>query len=283
MPIKLLEKVTFVDTPGIIENRKQQERGYPYNDVMKWFIDRADLIIVVFDPSKLDVGSELESLFTQLKGRESQIRIILNKADSILTQELMRVYGALFWNLAPLINVTEPPRVYTGSFWSNLFKPNTSHELFLKEEISLLHDLYQTINNNVENKIAFIRQHAYQVRIHALLIDKYLETFNSKNSVFGDSEAIMTHIIEHPEQYNIYNGVLADEYISKHDLPRPELYREFFSINALNMFKPLKSHCSLIYGCAADHLLAAIRLDLPKLLTAFTKNTSICHSKNCNN
>lgn len=27
MPHKLLERVTFVDTPGIIENRKQQERG----------------------------------------------------------------------------------------------------------------------------------------------------------------------------------------------------------------------------------------------------------------
>lgn len=27
MPHKLLERVTIVDTPGIIENRKQQERG----------------------------------------------------------------------------------------------------------------------------------------------------------------------------------------------------------------------------------------------------------------
>ena len=27
MPHQLLERVTFVDTPGIIENRKQQERG----------------------------------------------------------------------------------------------------------------------------------------------------------------------------------------------------------------------------------------------------------------
>lgn len=27
VPHKILERVTFVDTPGIIENRKQQERG----------------------------------------------------------------------------------------------------------------------------------------------------------------------------------------------------------------------------------------------------------------
>ena len=31
MPHKLLERVTFVDTPGIIENRKQQERGEKRN------------------------------------------------------------------------------------------------------------------------------------------------------------------------------------------------------------------------------------------------------------
>ena len=77
MPRALLEKITIVDTPGIIENRKQQERGYPFNEVMKWFIDRASLIFITFDPSKLDVGTELESTFKQLKGRESQIKIVL--------------------------------------------------------------------------------------------------------------------------------------------------------------------------------------------------------------
>lgn len=69
MPLELLQWVTIVDTPGIIENRRQQERGYPFNDVMKWFIDRAALILVMFDPSKLDVGLELENTFRQLKVR----------------------------------------------------------------------------------------------------------------------------------------------------------------------------------------------------------------------
>lgn len=41
---------------------------------MQWFINKADLIFIVFDPTKLDVGIELETLFKQLKGKESQIR-----------------------------------------------------------------------------------------------------------------------------------------------------------------------------------------------------------------
>jgi hypothetical protein len=37
---------------------------------MKWFIDRAALILVLFDPTKLDIGSELESTYRQLKARK---------------------------------------------------------------------------------------------------------------------------------------------------------------------------------------------------------------------
>lgn len=117
--------------------------GYPYNEVCQWFIDRADLIFLVFDPTKLDVGGELEMLFRQMKGRESQIRLILNKADSLSTQDLMRVYGALFWSMAPLINATEPPRVYVSSFWPQDYASDTSRDLFMKEEMSLMEDLNQ--------------------------------------------------------------------------------------------------------------------------------------------
>lgn len=35
MPHKLLERVTLVDTPGIIENRKQQERGIADHTILK--------------------------------------------------------------------------------------------------------------------------------------------------------------------------------------------------------------------------------------------------------
>ena len=78
MPIELLQWITIVDTPGIIENRRQQERGYPFNDVMKWLIDRAALILVMFDPSKLDVGLELESTFRQLKvGRPTWLLLLI--------------------------------------------------------------------------------------------------------------------------------------------------------------------------------------------------------------
>ncbi|XP_019571034.2 sarcalumenin isoform X1 [Rhinolophus sinicus] len=266
VPHKLLERVTFVDTPGIIENRKQQERGYPFNDVCQWFIDRADLIFVVFDPTKLDVGLELEMLFRQLKGRESQIRIILNKADNLATQMLMRVYGALFWSLAPLINVTEPPRVYVSSFWPQDYKPDTHRDLFLKEEISLLEDLNQVIENRLENKIAFIRQHAIRVRIHALLVDRYLQTYKDKMTFFSDGELVFKDIVEDPDKFYIFKTILAKTNVSKFDLPNREAYKDFFGINPISSFKLLSQQCSYMGGCFLEKIERAITHELPGLL-----------------
>ncbi|XP_033823887.2 uncharacterized protein LOC117372193 [Periophthalmus magnuspinnatus] len=268
MPHKLLERVTLVDTPGIIENRKQQERGYPYNEVCQWFIDRADLIFLVFDPTKLDVGGELEMLFRQMKGRESQLRLILNKADTVSTQDLMRVYGALFWSMAPLVNVTEPPRVYVSSFWPLDYTGDTSRELFMKEEISLLDDLNQVIENQLENKIAFIRQHGIRVRIHALLVDRYLQTYYDKLGWFSDPYEVLHDIVSDPDKYYIFKSILAKTNISKFDLPDKEAYEDFFGVNPMANFKQLSYHCSWSGGCLLDKLEKAISHDLPALLNS---------------
>ncbi|XP_013925152.1 PREDICTED: sarcalumenin [Thamnophis sirtalis] len=248
------------------ELRQHEITGYPFNDVCQWFIDRADLIFVVFDPTKLDVGLELEMLFRQLKGRESQIRIILNKADSLATQELMRVYGALFWSLAPLINVTEPPRVYVSSFWPLEYQAETHRDLFSKEEISLLEDLNQVIENRLENKIAFIRQHAIRVRIHALLVDRYLQTYKDKMTFFSDGELVFRDIVEDPDKFFIFKSILAKTNVSKFDLPNREAYKDFFGVNPIHSFKLLAQQCSYMGGCFLEKIERAITRELPDLL-----------------
>ncbi|KAI1886561.1 hypothetical protein AGOR_G00197060 [Albula goreensis] len=245
MPNKLLERVNFVDTPGIIENRKQQERGYPFGEVCQWFIDRADMIFLVFDPTKLD-------------------------ADNLATQELMRVYGALFWNMAPLINVTEPPRVYVSSFWPYDYAPDTTRDLFIKEETSLMEDLNQVIENRLENKIAFIRQHGIRVRIHALLVDRYVQTFRDKMGFFSDPEMVFKEIVDDPDKFYIFKSILAKTNVSKFDLPSRDAYRDFFGINPVSGFKQLSSQCSWMGGCLLEKIEAAITDELPALLSSIS-------------
>lgn len=66
--------MNIVEIPGILEIRKQVQRLFPFNDACQWFIDRADIIFLVYDPAKLDVGPETEAILDQLKGREYQVR-----------------------------------------------------------------------------------------------------------------------------------------------------------------------------------------------------------------
>ena len=114
----------------------------------------------------------------------------------------MRVYGALFWNLSPLINVTEPPRVYVGSFRSVPFSGQTiHHDLFLREEISLLQDLYDVAVSATEMKLALVRQHAIRVLVHAELVSAYISAYTKADGFFKDANAVWTDIIMHPQQY----------------------------------------------------------------------------------
>lgn len=69
----LHQQVNIVEIPGILEIRKQVQRLFPFNDACQWFIDRADIIFLVYDPAKLDVGPETEAILDQLKGREYQV------------------------------------------------------------------------------------------------------------------------------------------------------------------------------------------------------------------
>ena len=55
-PNRLLEEISLVDTPGVLSGEKQRiERTYNFIDVCGWFAARCDLILLLFDPHKLDV------------------------------------------------------------------------------------------------------------------------------------------------------------------------------------------------------------------------------------
>jgi GTPase Era involved in 16S rRNA processing len=105
-------KVTLIDTPGVLSGEKQKlGRSYNFEKVVEWFAQRVDLIILLFDANKLDISDEMRNVIYTLKGNEDKVRVVLNKADKISMQQLMRVYGALMWSLGKV-------RAYTRHYSS---------------------------------------------------------------------------------------------------------------------------------------------------------------------
>jgi predicted GTPase len=51
--------------------------------VCQWFADRSDVILLLFDPAKLDISDEFKEVISALKGNEDKVRIVLNKADQV--------------------------------------------------------------------------------------------------------------------------------------------------------------------------------------------------------
>lgn len=269
---KLLEKVNIVEIPGILEIRKQVQRLFPFNDACQWFIDRADIIFLVYDPSKLDVGPETEAILDQLKGREYQTRIILNKADQVKPEELMRVQGALIWNISPLMSSAEPPIMYSTSLWSLPYETGAPTRLLYAQERAFLRDLRSAIDKRVEHKIASARRFAVRVRNHAKMVDCYLTTYYNHKTFFGNKKEISDKIIENPQDYHIYEGLSTLTNISRYDLPDPDVYRDFFRLNPLYDFQLLSSTCTYFRGCPINRLDVAIAYDLPELVGKYKKS-----------
>ncbi|KAI3740116.1 hypothetical protein L2E82_30535 [Cichorium intybus] len=59
----LLDHMTFVHTPGVLSEEKQHtQRSYDFAGVINWFSHRCDLILFLFDPTKLDISHEFKRL-----------------------------------------------------------------------------------------------------------------------------------------------------------------------------------------------------------------------------
>uniref|UniRef100_A0ACD5YCP1 Uncharacterized protein n=1 Tax=Avena sativa TaxID=4498 RepID=A0ACD5YCP1_AVESA len=146
MPHPLLDHITFVDTPGVLSGEKQRtQRSYDFTGVTSWFAAKCDLILLLFDPHKLDISDEFKRVIGSLRGQDDKIRIVLNKADQVDSQQLMRVYGALLWSLGKVLNTPEVMRVYIGSFNDKPIRAMSAGplgmELFEREQDDLLSDL----------------------------------------------------------------------------------------------------------------------------------------------
>jgi len=168
---EVLKSVTILDTPGVLAGEKQLvNRGYEFTGVLKWFAERADRIILLFDAHKLDISDEFKSAIQAIRKNEDKIRIVLNKADMMTHQQLMRVYGALMWSLARILGNPEVSRVYVGSFWNQPLQYAANRDLFEMEQDDLFSDLQELPRFATVRRLNDLIKRATWAKVNALII-----------------------------------------------------------------------------------------------------------------
>ncbi|KAF1894677.1 hypothetical protein Lal_00027055 [Lupinus albus] len=261
MPHPLLEHITFVDSPGVLSGEKQRtQRAYDFTGVTSWFAAKSDLILLLFDPHKLDVSDEFKRVISSLKGHDDKIRVVLNKADQVDTQQLMRVYGALMWSLGKVLNTPEVSRVYIGSFNDKPVNDGISgpigNELFEKEQEDLLSDLKDIPKKSCDRRINEFVKRARAVKIHAYIIShlkKHMPAMIGKAKV-------QQKLIDNLE--GEFLKVQKEFHLPPGDFPNVDEFREILSGYNIDKFVKLKP--KMIQ--AVDDMLAH---DIPNLLKTF--------------
>ncbi|KAK4485028.1 hypothetical protein RD792_007636 [Penstemon davidsonii] len=264
MPHPLLEHITFVDTPGVLSGEKQRtQRSYDFTGVISWFAAKCDLILLLFDPHKLDISDEFKRVISSLRGHDDKIRVVLNKADQVDTQQarlLMRVYGALMWSLGKVLNTPEVSRVYIGSFNDKPVNEASmgpiGKELFEKEQDDLLLDLIDIPKKACDRRINEFVKRARAAKIHAYIISHLKKEMPA---LYGKAKA-QQKLIENLD--NVFVKVQREFHLPAGDFPNVDSFREVLSRYNIDDFEKLKP--KMIQ--AVDDMLA---YDIPELLKNF--------------
>ena len=161
-------------------------------------ITRADRILLLFDAHKLDISDEFKSAIEMLKGHDDKIRVVLNKADMVTNQQLMRIYGALMWSLGKVVRTPEVLRVYIGSFWDEPLnsKGIENQKLFEAEEIDLLSDMRSLPRNSSVRKINELVKRSRLSKVHALVMSHLRDQMPNLWGHKKQQEKLLTHLDE---------------------------------------------------------------------------------------
>jgi len=210
----VLKGISIVDTPGILSGEKQRtDRGYDFIGVLEWFAERVDRILLLFDAHKLDISDEFRRSIEALRGHDDKIRIVLNKADMVDHQQLMRVYGALMWSLGKVLGTPEVARVYIGSFWDQPLRYDINRRLFEAEEQDLFSDLQSLPRNAALRKLNDLIKRARLAKVHAYIISALKKDMPS---VFG-KDGKKKELIKNLDA--LYSSLQREHQISPGDFP----------------------------------------------------------------
>mmetsp|Transcript_60626 Transcript_60626/g.100671 ORF Transcript_60626/g.100671 Transcript_60626/m.100671 type:complete len:546 (-) Transcript_60626:328-1965(-) len=254
----LLQHVTLIDTPGVLSGEKQRiGRTYSFTEVCAWFAARADVILLLFDAHKLDISDEFKDAIEALKGHDDKIRVVLNKADAVDAQKLLRIYGALMWSLGKVVKTPECVRVYIGSFWDQPLQGSQwSRELFEAEMKDLLTDLKNVPKNAAVRKVNELVKRVRLAKAHAYIVGHLKKEMPS---MFGKDKT-QTKLLNNLEDH--FLKVHRTTQLPVGDFPDVQKFRQVMEAHELSKFPKLDSK-------AIEAMDSVLAKEIPKLMAQF--------------
>ena len=182
--------------------------------------------------------AQFGAIFPTAAPSSAQVRVVLNKADAVPAQNLMRVYGALMWMLGGVVASPEVPRVYIGSFWDKPFINAEMAELMEMEEGDLIEDLATLPQNNVMSKINEVCRRCRQVETHVHI----LACLRARvaGTMFGRAK-LQQQLLTEQGMASVFNEVRRKHDLSKGDFPDWQfMARQLQGYDFTEFYKPSK-------------------------------------------
>ena len=233
VPAEPLAYMNIIDTPGVLSGEKQRtSRGYDFSKVSRWFAERSDMIILMFDCSKLDISDEFKLVIEELQPHEDKVHCVLNKADQLDSESLMRVYGALLWSMGRIFKGAEVSRIYVGSFRDAPILREELVPLFQKDEEVLKKHLQELPRACSMRKVNEIIKRIRLTVVHLCVLGH----LRARMPYLWGKEAAQTRLIERLQE--VFDHVRATYNLSEGDFPKIEEFRAKLQISDFSSFPP---------------------------------------------
>jgi len=259
VPAPILESITFVDTPGILSGEKQRiGRNYDFPKIVEWFAYKADRILLLFDAHKLDISDELRMALECIKGHDDKVRIVLNKADTVSNQQLLRVYGALMWSLGKVFKTPEVLRVFVGSFWDKPYADDHNAELFDAEANDLLSDLKGLPRHSATRKINEFVKRTRRLKVHLLILGKLRDQLGFFGKKKSQNKALAN-------LGQIFRGLAEENNLNLNDFPPPNKFRKKVEQFDISKFPKVKKQDIQKLNSILENDVPKLMADIPSL------------------
>jgi|GEM_PF-308057 len=168
---EFLRDLAIVDTPGMIDAADAHlGRGYDFVNAVRWFVERADVVLVFFDPDKPGTTGETLKVFTSaLLDIDHKLLIVLNKMDQFRTlRDFARAYGALCWNLSKVIPRKDLPMIYTTYVpVEGASEPALPLADFADARQEVVTEIRRAPARRVDNILTRLHEHSRRLRMEA--------------------------------------------------------------------------------------------------------------------